>query len=129
MPNDPLLLPPSSSFSASSSPSFFLLLRLLFSFLSFSLQLFTADAKVPSVQNSELKGSPSILKAWGRSEYSHACFACCQGFLPFLIMPSQCIHLHFFPNLSLDFLALAVTNAVSCLGPQKKIGYCVSWRT
>ena len=35
-----------------------------------------ADIKVPSVENTELKGSP--LKAWGRSVYSHTCYAYCQ---------------------------------------------------
>ena len=39
-----------------------------------------ADIKVPSDENTELKGSP--FKAWSRSVYSHACYAHCQGFLP-----------------------------------------------
>ena len=39
-----------------------------------------AEIKVPSVQNTELKGSP--FKAWSSSVYSHACCAYCQGFLP-----------------------------------------------
>ena len=32
-----------------------------------------AEIKVPSVENTELEGSP--FKAWGRSIYSHACYA------------------------------------------------------
>ena len=40
-----------------------------------------AEIKVPSVENTELKGSP--FRAWGRSAYSHACYAYCQGFLPY----------------------------------------------
>ena len=46
----------------------------------------TADAenKVPSVENTELTNVlPFSIKAWGTSEYSHACFAHCQEFLPF----------------------------------------------
>ena len=34
-----------------------------------------AEIKVPSVENTELEGSP--LKAWGRSVYSHTCYAKC----------------------------------------------------
>ena len=46
------------------------------------LQLGAADAeiKVPSVENTELKGSP--FEAWSRSAYSHTCYAYCQEFLP-----------------------------------------------
>ena len=40
-----------------------------------------AEIKVPSVENTELKGSP--FKAWSRSVYSHTCYAYCQGFLPY----------------------------------------------
>ena len=39
-----------------------------------------SEIKAPSDENTELKGSP--LKAWSRSEYCHACYAYCQGFLP-----------------------------------------------
>ena len=39
-----------------------------------------AEIKVQSVENTELEGSP--FKAWGRSVYSHTCYAYCQGFLP-----------------------------------------------
>ena len=42
----------------------------------------TADAEIKSLYvegNPELKGSP--FKAWRRSVQSHACYACCQGFL------------------------------------------------
>ena len=38
-----------------------------------------AETENPSVGNPELKGSP--FKACSRSEYSHACFTYCQGFL------------------------------------------------
>ena len=38
-----------------------------------------AEIKVPSVENTELEGSPC--KAWGRSVYSHACYAYFQGSL------------------------------------------------
>ena len=34
----------------------------------------------PICENTELKGFP--FKAWGRSVYSHTCYANCQGFLP-----------------------------------------------
>ena len=39
-----------------------------------------AEIEVPSVENTELKGSPS--KAWSRSEYGHICYLYCQGFPP-----------------------------------------------
>ena len=39
-----------------------------------------AEIKVPSVENTELKGFP--FKAWSRSVYCYACYAYCQGFLP-----------------------------------------------
>ena len=39
-----------------------------------------AEIKVPSDENTELKGSP--FKAWSRPVYSHTCYAYCQGFLP-----------------------------------------------
>ena len=47
-----------------------------------SVQWGTADAeiKIPSVENTELKGSP--FKAWSRSVYSRTCYAYCRGFLP-----------------------------------------------
>ena len=51
--------------------------------ISLPPQLGAADAeiKVPSVENTELKGSP--FKAWSRSVYSHAySYAYCEGFLP-----------------------------------------------
>ena len=49
-----------------------------------------AEIKVPSVENTELKGSP--FKTWSRSIYSHTCYAHCQGFLPLF----RSIHLHIF---------------------------------
>ena len=39
-----------------------------------------AEIKVPSVENTELEGSP--FKAWGWSVYGHTCYAYCLGFLP-----------------------------------------------
>ena len=39
-----------------------------------------AEIKVPSDQNTELRGSP--FKAWSRSVYCHACYAYYRGFLP-----------------------------------------------
>ena len=40
-----------------------------------------AEIKVPSGENTELKRS--AFKAWSKSVYSHTCYACCQGFLPY----------------------------------------------
>ena len=81
-----------------------------------------AEIKVPSVENIELKRSPS--KAWSRSVYSHKCYAYCQGFLPSLFLPLRSFHLHFFPKTSPSFFpALAVINSGSCVGPQSKIGH------
>ena len=70
-----------------------------------------AEIKVPSEENTELKGSP--FKAWSRSVYSQACYAFCQGFLSHLFLPFQSIHLHFFQNLSRFFPVLALAN--TCL--------------
>ena len=53
-----------------------------------------AEIKVPSGENTELKRSP--FQAWGRSVYSHTCYAYCQGFLPCLFLHFQSINLHFF---------------------------------
>ena len=39
-----------------------------------------AEIKVPSDENTELKGSP--FQGWSRSVYCHAYYAYCQGFLP-----------------------------------------------
>ena len=36
-----------------------------------------AEIKVPSVENTELKGSP--FKAWSRSVFIHTCYTYCQG--------------------------------------------------
>ena len=51
-----------------------------------SLQQDLAEIKVPSVGDTELEGSP--FKIWGRSVYSHTCYAYCQGFLPANFYPS-----------------------------------------
>ena len=59
------------------------ILLLLLSLFSLLLLLLSADAENqdPSAENPELNNSP--LEAWSGSEYSHACFAYCQGFLVF----------------------------------------------
>ena len=74
------------------------------------------EIKVPPGENTELKCSPS--KAWSRSVYSHTCYTCCQGFLPWLFLPFRSIHLHCWQNLSWFFPVLAVANTGSCAGPQ-----------
>ena len=78
-----------------------------------------AEIKVPSVENTELKGFP--FKTWSRSVYSHTCYAYWKGFLPCLFLPFRSIHLHFFQNLSRVFPVLAVANTGSCIGLQNKI--------
>ena len=57
-------------------------LALKLSFLTITLQRGAADKeiKVPSVENTELKGSP--FEAWRRSVCCHASYTYCQGFLP-----------------------------------------------
>ena len=80
-----------------------------------------AEIKVPSGENTELKGPP--FKAWSRSAHSHTCYTYCQGFLPCLFLPFQSIHLYFFRNLSRIFPALVVANTGSCVGLQNKIGH------
>ena len=56
-----------------------------------------AEIKVPSGENTELKRSP--FKAWSRSVYSRTCYACCQGFLSFLLICTLPVHLPaFFPK-------------------------------
>ena len=80
-----------------------------------------AEIKVPSDENTELKGSP--FKAWSRSVYCHACYAYCQEFLPYEFIPFRSIHLHFFQNLSQVVPVLAAANTGSCAGPQNKIGH------
>ena len=60
-----------------------------------------SEIKVPSGENTELKGSP--FKARSRSVYSHTCYGYCQGFLSCLLLPFRSIYLHFFQNLSRFF--------------------------
>ena len=43
-------------------------------------ELWMQNLKVPSDENTELKGSP--FQAWSRSVYCSACYAYCQGVLP-----------------------------------------------
>ena len=53
--------------------------------------------KVPSVDNTHLKGSP--FKARNRSVYSQTCYAYCQGFLSFLLISTLPVHSPaFFPK-------------------------------
>ena len=78
------------------------------------------EVKIPSVDNTELKGSP--FEAWSRSAYSHTCYGYCQGFLPCLILPFQSTHLRFFLNLSRFLLCWLRLTHGSCVGPQNKIG-------
>ena len=66
-----------------------------------------AEIKVPSDENTELKGSP--FKAWSRSVHSHTCYAYCQRVLLWLFLHFQSIHLHFFQNFS-QFFLLALAN-------------------
>ena len=80
-----------------------------------------AEIKVPSDENTELKGSP--FKAWSRSVYCQACYAHCQGFPPCLFLPFRSIYLNFFQNISRFFPVLAVANTGSCGSPQNKIGH------
>ena len=79
----------------------------LYPFIPLSLNLtpqwgaVDAKIKVPFGENTELKRSP--FKAWGRSVYSHTCYAYCKGFF-FLAYyytsgPFTCI----FPETSPDF--------------------------
>ena len=92
------------------------------SLLKWSPQWGAADAeiKVPSGENTEFKRSP--FKAWSRSVYSHTCYAYCQGFLPYLLLPFHSIHLHFFQNPSQFFLCWLWPTHGFCVGPQNKIG-------
>ena len=56
-----------------------------------------AEIKIPSVENTELEGSP--YKAWSRSVYGHTCYAYCQGFLSFLLISTLSVHSPaFFPK-------------------------------
>ena len=68
--------------------------------------------------------SSKVLPIKPSSEYSHACFTYCQGFLPWTNFyppgPFICI----FPkNLFRVFAVLAMTNIGSCVGPQNKISH------
>ena len=45
----------------------------------------TKKLKTHLHENAELKRSP--FKAWGKSVYSHSCYAYCQEFLPCLFLP------------------------------------------
>ena len=77
-----------------------------------------AEIKVPSVENTELKGSP--FKALSRSVFSHTCYAYCRD--SSLLISTLPVHSPaFFQNLSLFFFpVLAVANTGSCVAPQIK---------
>ena len=80
-----------------------------------------AEIKVSSGENTELKRSP--FKGWGRSEYSHTCYAYCQGFPPFLFLSFRSIHLHFFPKPLPISPVLTVANTWFLCRPAEKKGY------
>ena len=65
----------------------------------------------------------SPFKAWSRSVCSHTCYACCQGFIPYLFLPLRSIHLHFFQNLSWFLLYWLLLTHGSCVGSQNRIGH------
>ena len=55
------------------------------------------EIKVPSVENTELQGSP--FKTWSRSVYSHACYAYCLRLLTSLLISTPPAHSPaFFPK-------------------------------
>ena len=68
-------------------------------------------------------------KAWNRSECSHACFVCCQEFLPCtnfcLFGPFILIYIYiynyFFKSSPLILTVLGLANAVSCVGLRNTI--------
>ena len=78
-----------------------------------------AEMKDPSIKNTELKGS--LFKALSRSEYSHACFTYCLGFLPWTNVYRPGPVTFIFPNPLLTF-SCVVANAGSSVGPQNKTG-------
>ena len=87
-----------------------------------------AEIKVPSVENTELKGFP--FHAWSRSVYSRTSYF----LLPWissLLISTLPVHSPAFlkkNNLSQLFHLLAVANIGSCVGPQDKIGHPVGCR-
>ena len=108
------------------SDHFPVILKLLLEMMNLllnTLQWGAVDAgiEVPSGESTELKRSP--FKVLSRLVYSHACCAYCQRFLPFLFLPFQSIHLHFFQNLSRFLLCWLWLTLGPCVGPQNRIGY------
>ena len=83
----------------------------------------TADAeiKVPSVEKPELRGYP--LKAWGRSVYSHACYAYCHWSHLCQFLSSRSIRLHFSKTSPELFLCSLWLTPVPVLAPQDEIGH------
>ena len=55
----------------------------------------------------------------GVGQYSHTCYAYCQGFLPCIFLHFRSIYLHFFQNLSRFFPVLAVANTLFLCRPAK----------
>ena len=119
-------LPPLSlSLSVSTTNKCIININMIIMFISDLTQWGAADAEIKGsfVQNPDLKSSP--FSAWRRSVYSHACYACCQGF-SFVISTLPVHSPAFFPqNLSRVFPVLAVANTGSCVGPQNKISHPV----
>ena len=79
------------------------------------------EIKVPSVENTELEGSP--FKAWSRSVHGHTCHAYSRGFLPCWIHPSGPFTCIFSKTSPKFFPVIAVANTGSCSDPQNKLGH------
>ena len=74
----------------------------IFDTLELKFNLFNSHGRELRMQKWKshlLKTLSLSFKAWSRSVYSRTRYAYCQGFLPFLFLPFQSIHLHFFQNL------------------------------
>ena len=100
--------------------SFFLSLIGCFIFVYKPRQWGPADTEIKdlSVENQELK--VSSLKAWSNTEYSHARFTCCQGFLPWSNLHLPGPFTFIFTKSLQSFPVLAKTNAGTCVGHQNK---------
>ena len=81
-----------------------------------------AEVKVPSGENTELKRSP--FKAWGKSVYSHTCYAYYQGLIFLAYYYTSGPFTRIFPqNLFRFFLCWLLLTHGSCVGPQNKKGH------
>ena len=76
------------------------------------------EIKVPSVQNTQLEGSPFK----GQYIAIHATLTARDFFLAYFY-PSGAFTCIFFQNLSRAFPVLAAANTGSCVGPHNKTGY------